>query len=85
MTAVPSLLEKLYDKIYAKGAELKGIKKKLFYWAVDLGLRYEPYGKNGWWYEQKLKIARKLIFSKWKEALGGKLDLIASGSAALAT
>jgi len=83
MTAVPRLLEKLYDKIYAKGADLTGIKKKLFYWAVDLGLQYEPYGQNGWWYEQKLKIARKLIFSKWKEALGGKLDLIASGSAAL--
>ena len=83
MTAVPRLLEKLYDKIYAKGADLSGIKKKLFYWAVDLGLQYEPYGQNGWWYEQKLKIARKLIFSKWKEALGGKLDLIASGSAAL--
>jgi long-chain acyl-CoA synthetase len=83
MTAVPRLLEKLYDKIYAKGADLTGIKKKLFYWAVDLGLQYEPYGQNGWWYELKLKIARKLIFSKWKEALGGKLDLIASGSAAL--
>ena len=83
MTAVPRLLEKLYDKIYAKGADLSGIKKKLFYWAVDLGLQYEPYGQNGWWYEQKLKIARKLIFSKWKEALGGNLDLIASGSAAL--
>ena len=83
MTAVPRLLEKLYDKIYARGAELSGIKQKLFYWAVDLGLRYEPYGQNGWWYEAQLKLARKLIFSKWKEALGGNLDLIASGSAAL--
>ena len=83
MTAVPRLLEKMYDKIYAKGADLSSIKKKLFYWAVDLGLQYEPYGQNGWWYGQKLKIARKLIFSKWKEALGGNLDLIASGSAAL--
>lgn len=83
MTAVPRLLEKLYDKIYARGAELSGIKQKLFYWAVDLGLRYKPYGENGWWYEIQLKIARKLIFSKWKEALGGNLELIASGSAAL--
>lgn len=83
MTAVPRLLEKLYDKIYARGAELSGIKQKLFYWAVGLGLRYEPYGQNGWWYEMKLKLARKLIFSKWKEALGGNLELIASGSAAL--
>ncbi len=83
MTAVPRLLEKLYDKIYARGEDLSGIKQKLFYWAVDLGLQYEPYGKNGWLYELKLKIARKLIFSKWKEALGGNLELIASGSAAL--
>ncbi|MAL61194.1 MAG: long-chain fatty acid--CoA ligase [Flavobacteriaceae bacterium] len=83
MTAVPRLLEKVYDKIYAKGTELTGIKKKLFFWAVDVGLEYEPYGQNGWWYEFKLKIARKLIFSKWQEALGGNLKAIASGSAAL--
>lgn len=83
MTAVPRLLEKVYDKIYAKGGDLTGIKKKLFFWAVDLGLEYEPYGQNGWWYEFKLKIARKIIFSKWQEALGGNLKAIASGSAAL--
>ena len=83
MTAVPRLLEKVYDKIYGKGEELSGIKQKLFYWAVNLGLQYEPYGQNGAWYEFKLKIARKLILSKWQEALGGNLELIASGSAAL--
>ena len=83
ITAVPRLLEKVYDKIYAKGTELKGIKKSLFFWAIDLGLRYEPYGKNGSWYEFQLKLARKLIFSKWKEGLGGNLDLMVSGSAAL--
>lgn len=83
MSAVPRLLEKVYDKIYAKGAELTGIKKKLFFWAVETGLEYEPYGQNGAWYEFKLKIARKLIFSKWQEALGGNLKAIASGSAAL--
>ncbi|MCP2027900.1 long-chain acyl-CoA synthetase [Flavobacterium sp. HSC-32F16] len=83
ITAVPRLLEKVYDKIYAKGSELTGIKKKLFFWAIDLGLRYEPYGANGFWYEFQLKIARKLIFSKWKEGLGGNLDLMVSGSAAL--
>nr|WP_315169925.1 AMP-dependent synthetase/ligase [uncultured Flavobacterium sp.] len=83
ITAVPRLLEKVYDKIYAKGAELSGIKKALFFWAIDLGLRYEPYGANGFWYEFQLKIARKLIFSKWKEGLGGNLDLMVSGSAAL--
>jgi long-chain acyl-CoA synthetase len=83
ITAVPRLLEKVYDKIYAKGSELTGIKKKLFFWAIDLGLKYEPYGANGFWYEFQLKIARKLIFSKWKEGLGGNLDLMVSGSAAL--
>jgi len=83
MTAVPRLLEKVYDKIIAKGADLTGIKKKLFFWAVDIGLKYEPYGQNGWLYERKLALARKLIFSKWQEALGGNLELIASGSAAL--
>lgn len=83
ITAVPRLLEKVYDKIYAKGTELTGIKKSLFFWAIDLGLRYEPYGANGFWYEFQLKIARKLIFSKWKEGLGGNLDLMVSGSAAL--
>ncbi|MEM0518713.1 MULTISPECIES: AMP-dependent synthetase/ligase [Aequorivita] len=83
MTAVPRLLEKVYDKIYAKGAELTGIKKKLFFWAVDLGLKYEPYNENGWWYESQLKLANKLIFSKWREALGGNLKAIASGSAPL--
>ena len=83
MTAVPRLLEKVYDKIYAKGTALTGIKKKLFFWAVNLGLEYEPYGQNGAWYEFKLGIARKLIFSKWQEGLGGNLKVIASGSAAL--
>jgi long-chain acyl-CoA synthetase len=83
MTAVPRLLEKVYDKIYARGNDLSRIKQKLFYWAVNLGLQYQPYGQNGFWYEFKLKIARKLIFSKWKEALGGNLSLIASGSAPL--
>jgi long-chain acyl-CoA synthetase len=85
ITAVPRLLEKVYDKIYAKGTELTGIKKKLFFWAIDLGLRYEPYGANGAWYEFQLMIARKLIFSKWKEGLGGNLELMVSGSAALQT
>ena len=83
MSVVPRLLEKVYDKIYAKGNELTGIKKKLFFWAINLGLQYEPYGTKGFWYEIQLKIARKLIFSKWKEGLGGNLDLMVSGSAAL--
>lgn len=85
MTVVPRLLEKVYDAIIAKGADLEGVKKKLFDWAVNLGLQYQPYGANGWWYEKKLAIARKLIFSKWQEALGGNLDTLVSGSAALQT
>ncbi len=83
MTAVPRLYEKIYDKIYAKGAALSGAKKKLFFWALDLGLKYKPYGENGWWYERQLKLARKLIFSKWQAALGGNLKIMVSGSAAL--
>lgn len=83
MTGVPRLIEKVYDKIISKGSELSGFKKKLFFWAVAIGERYEPYGVNGFWYELQLKIARKLIFSKWKAGLGGRLDLIVNGSAAL--
>lgn len=83
MTAVPRLYEKIYDKIILKGEDLSGIKKKLFFWAVNLGLEYKPYGENGWWYEKKLGLARKLIFSKWQAALGGELKLMVSGSAAL--
>ena len=80
---VPRLLEKVYDKIVAKGYELTGIKKQLFFWALNLGLKYDPMKPMGWWFDTQLNIARKLIFSKWKEALGGNIKLIASGSAAL--
>jgi len=83
MTGVPRLIEKVYEKIIAKGSELTGIKKKLFFWAISVGLRYEPDNANGWWYGVQLTIARKLIFSKWKAGLGGNLDLIVNGSAAL--
>ena len=83
ISAVPRLLEKVYDKIIAKGSTVGGVKQKLFFWSVELGLEYEPYGANGWWYETRLKIARKLVFSKWKEGLGGRIELIVSGSAAL--
>ncbi|MDT0607162.1 AMP-dependent synthetase/ligase [Croceitalea rosinachiae] len=83
MTVVPRLLEKVYDSIIAKGTALEGIKKKIFFWAVELGLKFEPYGVNGWWYEKQLGLARKLIFSKWQEGLGGNLTTMVSGSAAL--
>ncbi|OEK07583.1 AMP-dependent synthetase [Flavivirga aquatica] len=83
MSVVPRLLEKVYDKIIAKAQDLGSIKKGLFFWALSLGEKWEPYKKNGWWYEFKLSIARKLIFSKWKAALGGELTTMVSGSAAL--
>lgn len=82
-TTVPRLLEKVYDKIVAKGHALIGIKKSLFFWALNLGHQYEMGGKNGSWYELQLKIARKLIFTKWQEALGGEIIAIISGGAAL--
>ena len=85
MSVVPRLLEKVFDKIMLKGEELSGIKKGLFFWAVKLGEHWEPYGANGAWYEFKLKIANKLIFNKWREALGGELTTMVSGSAALQT
>lgn len=80
---VPRLLEKVYEKIVTKGHELTGIKKLLFFWALNLGLRYELHGANGWWYEFKLKIANALIFKKWREALGGNIVVVVSGGAAL--
>jgi len=82
-TTVPRLLEKVYDKIMAKGADLTGLKKKLFFWAVELGQRYKINEDQGFAYNLKLKIANKLIFSKWREALGGNVKTIVSGSAPL--
>ena len=82
-SAVPRLIEKVYAKIINTGKEQKGIKKFLFFWAVDLGLRYEFEGANGWWYEFQLMLANKLVFSKWRKALGGNLRGIVTGSAAL--
>ncbi|MDR7128485.1 long-chain acyl-CoA synthetase [Algoriphagus sp. 4150] len=80
---VPRLLEKIYDKIVAKGYELTGIKKGLFFWALKLGLEYDPAKEMGGWYDFQLKIANKLIFSKWREALGGEVLQINSGASAL--
>lgn len=82
-TTVPRLLEKVYEKIMAKGVELTGFKKKLFYWAIDLGLEYKIGESNGLWYSFQLNIARKLVFSKWREALGGEVDFIVTGAAAM--
>ena len=82
-TAVPRLIEKVYDKIIAKGQELTGIKKALFFWAVSVGEKFDFETANKFPYSLKLKLARKLIFSKWKLALGGELQYMVSGSAAL--
>ena len=83
MTTVPRLLEKVYDKIEAKASKLEGFKKKIFYWALDLGLQYDSKGENSGFYNFKLGIARKLVFSKWQEALGGNIKVLISGGAAL--
>ncbi len=82
-STVPRLLEKVYDKIYAKGLELTGIKRKLFFWALELGLKYDNRKKMGGWYNFQLNLANKIIFKKWREALGGNVRAIVSGSAAL--
>ena len=79
---VPRLLEKTYEKIMAKGAELTGIKKKLFYWSVALANEYDNLKPQSLWYKIQLALANKLIFSKWREALGGNIKLIVTGGAA---
>ena len=81
-TAVPRLIEKVYEKIVSKGETLTGIKKKLFFWAINVGENFDLNGKSPF-YKIQLAIVRKLIFSKWQEALGGEVKAIASGSAAL--
>lgn len=80
-STVPRLLEKVYDKIMEKGKDLKGIKRGIFFWSLALAEKYDH--NNSWWYNFKLAIARKLVFKKWQEALGGKIVVIVSGGAAL--
>jgi long-chain acyl-CoA synthetase len=82
LTTVPRLLEKVYDKIIAKGKKLSILQKSVFFWAVNLGLHYDIKGKSGF-YKQQLLIANKLVFSKWREGLGGNMRVIVSGGAAL--
>jgi long-chain acyl-CoA synthetase len=83
-SCVPSLLQKVYNRITAKGAELSGIKKKLFFWSIKVAEKFDV-GPNepGMFYKMKLAIASKLIFSKWREALGGNVKCMISGGAAL--
>jgi long-chain acyl-CoA synthetase len=81
-TTVPRLLEKVYERIMAKGAELKGIKRSLFFWAVDLGKKYDNNKPSGAWYRMQLALANKLVFNKWREALGNNIKYIITGGAA---
>jgi long-chain acyl-CoA synthetase len=81
-STVPRLLEKVYERIIGKGQELSGIKKKLFFWAVDVGSRFEINKDLGWWYNFQLGLANKLIFKKWREGLGGNVKAIVTGAAA---
>ncbi len=81
--AVPRILEKIFDTIIAKGKKLKGAKKNIFFWAVKIGLKYKPPGESTWFYRSKLKIADKLIFSKWREAIGGNVESVGCGGASL--
>jgi len=80
---VPRLLERVYNSILTKGKQLKGVKRKLFFWAVDLGRDYEHNMKMTTWYRLKLAVADKLIYSKWRAGLGGNLQIVVSGGAAL--
>jgi len=80
-STVPRLLEKVYEKIMEKGKALTGIKRGIFFSSVALAEKYEI--NNGWFYNLKLGIARKLVFKKWQEALGGQIIVIVSGGAAL--
>ena len=83
ITSVPRVLEKIFDSIVARGNDLTGLRKKIFFWAVKLGLHHEPFQSRGSLYSLKLKIARKLVYSKWLEALGGEIKLIVVGGSAL--
>jgi long-chain acyl-CoA synthetase len=81
-TTVPRLLEKVYDKIMQKGNELTGTKRKLFFWAHSLAEKFEINKRQGLWYRIQLSIANKIIFSKWREALGNNIQCIVTGGAA---
>lgn len=83
MCCVPRLLEKIYDKIISTGRKLKGVKRMIFFWAVELALNYDVQGHNNIWYRIRHRIADKLIYSKWREALGGQFKIIVSGGASI--
>jgi long-chain acyl-CoA synthetase len=83
LSTVPRLLEKIYDRLVSTGHKLEGPKSWVYWWAFHLGLRYELKGANGWFYELKRRLYDRLVYSKWREALGGEINIIVSGGAAL--
>ena len=83
LSTVPRLLEKIYDKFFSAGHKLKGPKRWIYFWALHLALRYELNGANGWFYELKRKFYDKLVYVKWREAMGGNVQIVVSGGAAL--
>jgi len=83
MCCVPRLLEKIYDKIIGAGRKLKGVKRWVFYWAVNLAKEYDVTGHNNAWYMMQYRIVDKLVYSQWREALGGKFKIIVSGGASI--
>ena len=82
MTCVPRLLEKIYDKLYLAGRKMPFIQKSLYYWAFKLATKYKI-EKNSCWYNIKHKIADKLIYTKWRAAVGGNFDIVVSGGSAI--
>jgi long-chain acyl-CoA synthetase len=83
MCCVPRLLEKIYEKILSAGQKQKGIKRVVFFWALNLGLKFEPGERKDWYYRAKLKLVDKLVYVKWRDALGGNFKIIVSGGAAI--
>lgn len=81
--SVPRLLEKVYEKIVSKGYEQKGVKKQLFFWALELAQKFQLGQKQNMWFKLQLKLANKIIFNKWREAIGGNVQFVISGGAAL--
>ena len=81
--AVPRILEKIFNTILQKGNKLPGVKKRIFLWSIDLGLKFRRDGRNPWHYRVRHRLADKLVFSKWREAIGGKIQLVGCGGAAL--
>jgi long-chain acyl-CoA synthetase len=82
-SAVPRIIEKIYEKIRARGEQLSGIQRSIFFWAVNVGLNCDPDGKVPWYRRVQLLLADRLVFKKWRESVGGKVRGIISGSAAL--